>query len=998
MSKRESSRVAKTQGKRARVIAVDDVFDDPEHDTDSKEQRSPPPKRQCTATKSAKTPVRKKQVKSKSTRVVGLADMPIKILTQIASNLEPIDVIFLARLNKHFRNLLMKRSSIDIWRGSMENVLGLPECPPDMSEPRYLALVFLKTCTSCGKAGKTEIDEVLRVRLCGSCRKTCLVVWNTVPAGIMALIPFSGKIAPNPRRSNAYSLRADVPGLVAEMEKVKKLNNKEAHQAWAAEKREIVQKRLQHAQLLREFFEIMELFREQEVEDAKADRKEEIERRLEEMGWIFEDMDFDYPGCTNKRAWLELVSEPKPLTDRGWPSLKSKLVTLLEGNRKQRLEVGLQARKKERQVRLSELFRIIKEKDCFTLEIPNPVPGNPNPDSASSISVPYAPPFPDFSHMLNYPVVLDLYETDCSVTEMDTKFEGYQKEIERYITEWTNRVQAHFTKLALEGPKIAKKTLLSTTIARDKKSNSLTKLPDDVKRLLRADSLFSTTSSFLMLGQNLTYGSMLKYHSLVGGYASTSTLSPQAPPHLEQITWDSEANKVARMLLTSMGKPNASYLEMTDKAIYTCGRCHNSEFKTWEQMIFHYLYQNKIYSRIQEELRSSTDLKVVYNNVHDPKVLSKQPLVQYTPTQATDDDDDDKLECKLCAMFLTVEGEAMPSEAKALKHLRDVHGITKPKVDEHYGPQITESDEYEAGLYDSDDGYFGGGYSGYGLYDGFSDEEGGGCAYARRLALVAGLITTRMIGIKVLWGAGLTPAAKSLPSLLFFPGVAYLIPKLATRALSANHTANALRIFLELPWHLRTISSLLLLVVGHALVGHQSRRRDRKRFGPDVVEAPKFKTWWPWNLGFVPFILDSMENGYSIEGWVGFLEDYGNTVNLNLLGGDLVVTSEPESLKCVLSTDFGSYEKGPAFRDKLFSVFGNGLFNTDGAVWKSHRNMIRPYFSKDRVAHFEIFARNSDKAINKLFARFEEPVREGLPVAVDFQNLVQHFVTKKEPY
>ncbi|KAG9122740.1 hypothetical protein FRC07_000748 [Ceratobasidium sp. 392] len=868
MSKRESLRVAKPQGKRARVIAVDDVSDDPERDIDFTEQRSPPPKRQRTATKSTKTQVRKKQVKSKSTRVVGLADMPIKILTQasidlnIASNLEPIGVIFLARLNKHFRNLLMKRSSVDIWRGSMENVLGLPECPPDMSEPRYLALVFLKTCTSCGKAGKTEIDEVLRVRLCGSCRKTCLVVWNTVPAGIMALIPFSGKIAPHPRRSNSYALRADVPGLVAEMEKVKKLNNKEAHQAWAAEKREIVQKRLQHAQLLREFFEIMELFREQEVEDAKADHKEEIERRLEEMGWTFEDMDFDYPGCTNKRAWLELVSEPKPLTDRGWPSLKSKLVTLLEDNRKQRLEVGRQTRKKERQARLSELFRAIKEKDCFTLEIPNPTPGNPNPDSASPISVSCTPPFPDLSHTLNFPIVLDLYETDRSVVEMEVKFEDHREEIEKHITEWTNHVQAHFTKLALEGPKIAKKMLLSTSIARDKKPNPLTKLPDNIKRLLRADSFFNTTSSFSRLGQHLTYGSILKYHNLVGTYTSMSIVSPRAPPNLEHITWDSEANKVARELLTSLGKPNASYLEMTDKAIYSCGRCHDSEPKTWEQIVFHYVHHNKIHSGIQEEIGSS-NFKFAYNNVHDPKVLSKQPLIQCTPTQATDDDSD-SLECKLCAMLLTVEG-VMTSKVKVLKHLRDVHGITKPKVDEHYGPRITRFDEYESGLYDSDDGYFGGRYSDHGFYGGFSDEEEGhGCDYARRrlaVALVAGPITTTMIGIKALRGAGLAPAAKSLPSLLFFPGVAYLLPKFAAQTLSANQMPKILRVFLGLPWHLRTISSLLLLVIGHALVGHQSRRRDRKRFGPDVVEAPKFKTWWPWNLGFVPFILDSMENG-----------------------------------------------------------------------------------------------------------------------------------------
>ncbi|KAG8766803.1 hypothetical protein FRC12_006650 [Ceratobasidium sp. 428] len=173
-----SSRLTKTQGKRARIVDAEDVSDDLKHDKDFKDesdqekQRSPPRKRQRTAAKSTKAPARKKQVKHKSSRVIGLTDMPIEIFTKIASHLDPIDVIFLARLNKHFRNFFMKRSSIDIWRGSIDNMLGLPGCPPDMSEPRYLSFIFMKTCTSCGKAGKTELDEVLRVRLCGSCRKT----------------------------------------------------------------------------------------------------------------------------------------------------------------------------------------------------------------------------------------------------------------------------------------------------------------------------------------------------------------------------------------------------------------------------------------------------------------------------------------------------------------------------------------------------------------------------------------------------------------------------------------------------------------------------------------------------------------------------------------------------------------------------------------------------------------------------------------------------------
>ncbi|KAG9126744.1 hypothetical protein FRC07_002122 [Ceratobasidium sp. 392] len=726
-SYRISSCKAETHGKRARMIATVDIYDDLNRDADFKdgeselEHQSPSNKRQRTSTTSTKTPVGGQQFQGKISQVVRLGDVPTGIFAkvnlslssfqpglhsvlQIASQLEPIDIIFLARVNKSFRNLLMRRSSADIWRESMKNVPDLPDCPCDMSEPRYLALVFLKMCTLCGKAGKTEMNEVLRIRLCASCRETCLIAWDAVPPGIRPLTPYSGKIAPTPRRSYAYSLRADVPGLVAELEKIEQLNDKEAHRAWTAEKREIVQKRWQHAQLLREFLEKMGLVWEKATGDVKVDRQNEIERRLEKIGWTSKDMDFNYPGCANKRAWLDVVSQPKPLTDRGWLSLKAKLIPLLENNRKQRSEQGRDIRKKERHIRLLELFRAIKEKDCFTVELPVPTLGAPNPGLTFPITASYAPPFPDFSHTLNCPVVLDLYETDRSVTEMEAKFEENRKEIERHITEWTNRVQAHLTKLALKAPKITSKVLLATSISHDKESSPLTKLPDNVKRLLRADIFFNTTA-FFSLGQNFTYGSILKYHQLVGTHTSTSAASPQAPPSLDRITWDSEANKLAQELLIRMGKPNVSYLEMTEEAIYTCGRCHDTEGKTWEQIVRHYVLERRIYPRIREDIRRSR-LNFTYKDVHDPNLSPKQPLVQYTPIQAPDNDSE-QFECKLCAKLIA--RQVVTSEAKVVKHLQDVHKITDPEIYEDYDPHITEEDN---------------------LDDGFSD-EGHGCDYAR---------------------------------------------------------------------------------------------------------------------------------------------------------------------------------------------------------------------------------------------------------------------------
>lgn len=53
----------------------------------------------------------------------------------------------LARSNKFFWNLLMHRSAIHIWHGVMRNVPDLPPCPPDMSEPQYLALIYSRNCS-----------------------------------------------------------------------------------------------------------------------------------------------------------------------------------------------------------------------------------------------------------------------------------------------------------------------------------------------------------------------------------------------------------------------------------------------------------------------------------------------------------------------------------------------------------------------------------------------------------------------------------------------------------------------------------------------------------------------------------------------------------------------------------------------------------------------------------------------------------------------------------
>ncbi|PIL34774.1 cytochrome P450 [Ganoderma sinense ZZ0214-1] len=114
-------------------------------------------------------------------------------------------------------------------------------------------------------------------------------------------------------------------------------------------------------------------------------------------------------------------------------------------------------------------------------------------------------------------------------------------------------------------------------------------------------------------------------------------------------------------------------------------------------------------------------------------------------------------------------------------------------------------------------------------------------------------------------------------------------------------------------------------------------------------------------------------------------EKYGNTFNFRVMFEDRIFTCEPEYIKTILATDFHSYEKGPMLHEQLNTLLGSGVFNSDGDMWKFHRTMTRPFFSKDRITHFDIFDRHAEHALDKVAAR----LKEGVPV--DWQDIVSRF-------
>ena len=67
-------------------------------------------------------------------------------IPQIFQYLRPLDVLRLCRTTKGLRKILLNKNANALWVKVRENVVGLPEPFPGMSEPAFASLCFDVFC------------------------------------------------------------------------------------------------------------------------------------------------------------------------------------------------------------------------------------------------------------------------------------------------------------------------------------------------------------------------------------------------------------------------------------------------------------------------------------------------------------------------------------------------------------------------------------------------------------------------------------------------------------------------------------------------------------------------------------------------------------------------------------------------------------------------------------------------------------------------------------
>ncbi|KAE9395466.1 hypothetical protein BT96DRAFT_756006, partial [Gymnopus androsaceus JB14] len=72
--------------------------------------------------------------------------IPLDVVFEVFTHLDPIDLLSLSRVSKLLQNTLMSKTSSSIWRAACSNMPSLPPIPEHFSEPQYAHFILSEYC------------------------------------------------------------------------------------------------------------------------------------------------------------------------------------------------------------------------------------------------------------------------------------------------------------------------------------------------------------------------------------------------------------------------------------------------------------------------------------------------------------------------------------------------------------------------------------------------------------------------------------------------------------------------------------------------------------------------------------------------------------------------------------------------------------------------------------------------------------------------------------
>ncbi|KAJ6597218.1 hypothetical protein DFH09DRAFT_114194 [Mycena vulgaris] len=289
-----------------------------------------------------------------------LPEMPLDILFEIFSCLDPPDVLRLARTTKDLRNVLMRRSAISIWKSAFLNDPDLPGVPDGLNEPQYANLAFSPHCHFCFIAGEHNILWAFRVRACNKC---LVGRYDEVHKVTKKLSGLSGNAhllrharATLPTGSRFIHSHEEAAEINKQLIQLKK-GDASKLEGFVAERIKLVEEIHSHAQKAEMSVQLRLARKQRMLQGARDRRKEAICTRLRDLGYA-EEVQYINDNRPERLSEHPLIKSNSELTDRVWDNMKPQLIELMQGVRE---NMKRKQRKSLLKTRQRLLLSILKE-------------------------------------------------------------------------------------------------------------------------------------------------------------------------------------------------------------------------------------------------------------------------------------------------------------------------------------------------------------------------------------------------------------------------------------------------------------------------------------------------------------------------------------------------------------------------------------------------------------------------------------------------------------
>lgn len=161
----------------------------------------------------------------------------------------------------------------------------------------------------------------------------------------------------------------------------------------------------------------------------------------------------------------------------------------------------------------------------------------------------------------------------------------------------------------------------------------------------------------------------------------------------------------------------------------------------------------------------------------------------------------------------------------------------------------------------------------------------------------------------------------------------------------------------------------LCIICSYAAFRHYDKTRKLRDFALQngCLEAPKRKQQW-WKFG-----ADTIYESWRWKKEHKYLEllqknfnDYGKTYTSKVLGVNKLTTMEPANIEAILKTQWEDFIASPARKVPLDGLVGPGVLTADGALWKFHRKLMMPSFSRKALEDLTIYSGHFERFMQHL--------------------------------